>query len=51
MSAISGGLVGRLLVRKLLKDRGVQLQDMTFGTTSARKPYIASRLAYDCSAR
>ncbi|KAI0347312.1 hypothetical protein BDW22DRAFT_1411123, partial [Trametopsis cervina] len=36
------GLVGRLLIRKLLKDHGVPLHAMTFATTSARKPYITT---------
>ncbi|EMD41033.1 hypothetical protein CERSUDRAFT_44618, partial [Gelatoporia subvermispora B] len=36
------GLVGRLLPRMLLKERGISLDRMTFGTTETGKPYIAS---------
>ncbi|KAI0699404.1 hypothetical protein BC835DRAFT_1503242 [Cytidiella melzeri] len=36
------GLVGRLLIRKLLSDHGVPLQAMTFGSTPGRKPYITT---------
>ncbi|KAG6820443.1 hypothetical protein H0H93_000439 [Arthromyces matolae] len=35
-------LIGRLLVRKLLKQRGIRNSDMSFGTTSAKKPYITT---------
>ena len=37
-----GGLIGRLLPRMLLKDKGVQIDAMRFAKTQAGKPYIAS---------
>ncbi|OCH94245.1 hypothetical protein OBBRIDRAFT_789383 [Obba rivulosa] len=36
------GLAGRLLPRMLLKERGIPLSRMTFGTTEAGKPYITT---------
>ncbi|KAG7448973.1 uncharacterized protein BT62DRAFT_963752 [Guyanagaster necrorhizus] len=35
-------LIGRLLPRMMLRDRGVLPQAMTFGATEARKPYITT---------
>lgn len=37
-----GGLVGRLLPRMLLKERGISPRAMQFSKTEAGKPYIAS---------
>ena len=37
-----GGLIGRILSRRLLKERGVNVKDMAFSKTAAGKPYIAS---------
>ncbi|PCH41391.1 4'-phosphopantetheinyl transferase [Wolfiporia cocos MD-104 SS10] len=36
------GLVGRLLPRMLLRERGFRLEHMTFGRTENGKPYIAT---------
>lgn len=38
----TGGLIGRLLPRLLLKERGVSSHSMRFAKTSVGKPYIAS---------
>lgn len=38
----AGGLIGRLLPRLLLKEKGVPLSAMTFSKTLAGKPYIVS---------
>ncbi|KAG5646416.1 hypothetical protein DXG03_003466 [Asterophora parasitica] len=35
-------LIGRLMTRTLLKQRGISVSAMTFGLTAANKPYIAN---------
>ncbi|KNZ74423.1 L-aminoadipate-semialdehyde dehydrogenase-phosphopantetheinyl transferase [Termitomyces sp. J132] len=37
-------LLGRLLIRKLLKQRGITSREMTFGATAAKKPYTTPGL-------
>ncbi|KAL0949571.1 hypothetical protein HGRIS_009620 [Hohenbuehelia grisea] len=39
-------LIGRLLLRKVLNERGVASSDVTFGITTAKKPYIVSINVY-----
>lgn len=41
-SPFEGCLIGRLLPRMLLKDRGIPRSAMAFATTPAGKPYTAS---------
>ncbi|KAF5321092.1 hypothetical protein D9619_000959 [Psilocybe cf. subviscida] len=36
-------LIGRLLVRTMLKERGLDPQSLTFGATAAGKPYIVNQ--------
>jgi len=40
----TGGLVGRLLPRVLLREQGISLDRMTFARTDSGKPYIASAI-------
>ncbi|KAK0468097.1 uncharacterized protein EV420DRAFT_1259606 [Desarmillaria tabescens] len=40
--SLLGTLIGHLLPRMMLRDRGVLPQAMTFGATEARKPYITT---------
>ena len=41
---IIGTLIGRLLVRVILKEKGVSPEDIKLGITAEGKPYIVRRM-------
>lgn len=38
-------LIGRLLTRKMLRARGITLNEMAFGATRTGKPYVVRTLS------